>query len=111
MAAKSRKNFWGFSPDSLLSRHLTEQAGRRTASVVVHMGKKALTPKVWRTYFQESTASANALVRVSDGGEGVRMIVSPLAPLEIEADPRLKAHPSVRLRDAMGPMIATLERL
>lgn len=111
MAVKSDKNFWGFTRESLLVRTLADKVGKRHALVHVHMGKKADVPKGWASAFQETAKSANAGVRVSDSGEGVKILVSPLAPEEKETDARLKPVPEVRLREAMGGLIATLERL
>ncbi len=111
MAAKSEKNFWGFTRDSLLARQLADKPGKRHASVNVHMGKKADLPKAWTSAFQESVGSATSLLRVSDSGEGVKILVSPLAPAEIETDARLKAVPEVRLRESMGNLVSALERL
>jgi leucyl aminopeptidase len=111
MAAKTDKNFWGFTRESLLVRALGDKPGKRHAQVHVHMGKKADVPKGWASAFQDSAKSATAAVRVSDAGEGVKILISPLAPAETETDARLKPVPEVRLREAMGGLIATLERL
>lgn len=109
MAAKSEKNFWGLKHDSLLSRALTSKPGKRHAEVIVQTTKKAQPPSEWRRYFADG-GDASA-VRVSDGGEGVRVLVTPLAPSDVENDKRLIARATTRVRDAMGALISTLERL
>jgi len=113
MAAKTVKNFWGLSHEPLVIQHLQNEAaqGQKSAAVHVHLGKKALAPKPWKDDFKDTAATASTVIRVSDTAHKVRMIVSPLAANEIEHDPSLKTRVPARLRDAMGGMIAQLERL
>ncbi len=111
MPAHQRKKFWGFSRESILSRHLGLKAEGRSAEVLVHMGKKAVVPKEWREHFHDATGSATALVRVVDLADHPRILISPAAPSDVENDPRLKAKPTTRVRDAMGPLISQLERM
>lgn len=113
MAEKTRKNFWGLSRESLLSRHLQDggPGDKKPAHVFVHLGKKALVPKMWKDGFRETAGSATALLRVAESPAGVNLLVSPLAPNDPETDLRLKARPASRVRDAMGSMVSMLERL
>ncbi|NJM10263.1 MAG: hypothetical protein HC883_05230 [Bdellovibrionaceae bacterium] len=85
--------------------------GHKTASVHVHLGKKAVAPKPWKDDFKDTASTSSQVIRVSDTGNRVRMIVSPLAANEIEHDPALKSRLPARLRDAMGGVVAQLERL
>lgn len=111
MNAKSDKNSWGFSRESILVRHLADKPGKRHALVHVFMGKKAMVSKSWMASFVETTSSLTQALRISDTNEGLKILVSPLAPPETENDPRLKSTPKTRVRDYMGALISTLERL
>lgn len=110
-AAKSRVSHWGLTKQSLLARHLTEKPSGRVASVLVHAGKTAVLPKEWRERFPNISGANSALLRMVDGPGGPLILLSPLAAPEAETDPRLKARPTTRVRDAMGALISTLERL
>ncbi len=112
MAVKSAKKFWGLSHDPLVLQHVSTEAGagQKSASVIVHLGKRAIAPKIWKADFIDTDANASNVVRVSDTANRVKMLVSPLAGPENERDPALKSRAPARVRDAMGAVIATLER-
>jgi hypothetical protein len=113
MAVKSQKKFWGLSNVSLVEKHLEARpgAGRKTAHVYVHAGKKAVVPKAWRTEFKETANSASTVLRFAETQNGLKILVSPLAAAEAEVDPRLKTGAEARVRDAMGPLVSLFERL
>jgi leucyl aminopeptidase len=113
MAAKSQKKFWGLSNVSLVEQHLETRpgAGRKTAHVFVHAGKKAAVPKAWRTEFKETASSASTVLRFAETQNGLKVLVSPLAATEGEVDPRLKTSAEARVRDAMGPLLGLFDRL
>lgn len=106
MAAKSSQNYWGYRLGSRVTDLLKNPAKTgKSAEVQVRLDKK--TPKEWQAFFPDS----KAVVRVSETAERVRILVNPLALEEIEKDPRLKAAALTRIRDAMGGLWSTLERL
>jgi leucyl aminopeptidase len=113
MATRTGKNIWGFSRQSILSRYSGDRASKaqRVAEVIVHSGKKAVVGKEWRDQFHDTASSATALLRMSDSGRVIKILVSPLAVQESETDSRLKTAPAARIRDAMGPLLSALERL
>ncbi len=113
MAAKTAKNFWGLLHEPLVSQHLAPEAlaGQKTAKVLVHLGKKNAAPKEWKDAFVDSSSSVSSVLRVSDTANRVKMIVAPLAAAETERDPSLKTRLPARLRDALGSVVSTLERL
>lgn len=112
MALKTAKKFWGLSHDPLVLQHLSGEAGggQKSAKVIVHLGKKAVTPKPWKTEFVDTDANSSHVIRVSDTANHVKMLVTPLAAGENERDPALKSRVPARVRDAMGAVIAMLER-
>lgn len=113
MAAKTAKNFWGLTHEPLVLQHLSGEAGagQKSAKVIVHMGRKAVTPKPWKDEFVDTEANSTTVIRISDTANRVKMLISPLAPPDGERDPLLKSRPAVRIRDAMGSVVAHLERL
>jgi leucyl aminopeptidase len=113
VATKLSKNFWGLSHEPLVVQHLSNEAGsgQKSAKVIVHLGKKASAPKPWQAEFVDTAANATSMVRVSDSANRVKMLVSPLVTTEAESDPALKTRVPARLRDAMGLVVSTLERL
>ena len=51
------------------------------------------------------------MVRVADRAHSVVMLVSPLVANDSETETRLKSRPLSKIRDAMGAMVAQLEKL
>ncbi len=102
MAAKSRKkSFWGLEGGPLLNRYIKAEAkAGRTAAVSVEI---------------EKAKGAKQGLRIFDTGDeaadDVHVKVYPLATEDLEKDPALRAPVGVRVRDAMGPLVAALEKL
>lgn len=109
MAAKNAKNLWGLSKSSLVAQASKKKADQkqRKAYVRVTSDAKAGVPKDWRVHFGES---AKSVLRTADTAEALYVLISPLATDEIEVDDRLKTAALTRFRDAMGPLLQTLER-
>lgn len=113
MAAKLSKNLWGLSHESLTVQHLKSEAveGQKTAHVIVQMGRKSVVPKVWKEVFVDTPSTTTSVIRSSEYGHQVRMLVSPMVATEVEHDPALKTAPAARLRDALGTVVSQLERM
>lgn len=113
MRKKVEKTFWGFGHHSLLGAAVAHdvKAVARTAEVLIHLGGQASAPKAWKEFFVDTPSQAKSMIRTVDRGERVLILVSPLAGDEVERDPALKASRLTRIRDAMGPLMLTLERL
>jgi len=105
MATKSRKKpatekstskLWGWAGQSLVKAHLQDDRkdGQKAAHVHVQLSKKA----------------APAL-RTVEREDGVEIFINPLATAESEGDARLKSNTFVRVRDAVGASLGTLEKM
>ena len=95
MSKKTVKNRWGLEKGSLVERHLAASGkGARAVEVVVQTAKQA-----------------KSLARVYDRDEGARIVISPFAAEEVESDAGLKSPQHCRVRDAMGPLVSSLEKL
>ncbi|HMN70196.1 MAG TPA: hypothetical protein PKC28_16775, partial [Bdellovibrionales bacterium] len=107
MASKSTKNFWGLKHGSLLAGYLASRPEKgRNAHVIVQMNTK--TPKAWRDFFVD--VKAPGIVRLFDAKHEAWVLVCPMATADQETDPKLRAKPWARIRDAMGPVIAQIEK-
>jgi leucyl aminopeptidase len=95
MSKKTVKNQWGLEKGPLLDRYLSASATGREADVTVHAQKAKGAPPL----------------RVMDSDEGVRILVNPAASSDSEKDAALKTPIECRVRDAMGAVVANLEKL
>jgi leucyl aminopeptidase len=93
MAAKDG-NSWGWSTEPLLARFAGHASDGRQARVRVHLGK-----------------AAEELLRVSEGDGGPEILLAPRWTPEAETETRLKSSVNTRLREAMGALVTTLDRL
>ena len=109
MASKSRINSWGWTTQSALQKAMALKPEGRLAEVRVHLGKGALVPKAWAGDFFSGNDST--LLRIAERRESSRLLLSPLQLADPERDPKLKMSLKTRVRDAMGTLVATLERL
>lgn len=111
MAKNSPKLSLSWPTQSLLHLMTTvskPKSGRK-AFVHVQATTSASVPKKWsKDFFTNHNLSP---LRVSDGSDSVKLLVSPQLLQDIERNPRLKSTPSIKVRDGMGLLVSTLEKL
>ena len=113
MATKSANSKWGWSEDALLKKTLQTSVDRsdKWAEVWVQLGADAHVPAEWQADFKDTELQLQSAIRVADTNHGVRVFVSPRLPIEVEMDSRLQSSLIARVRDSMGALVATLEKL
>lgn len=97
---KKSSMFWGINQSPLVIQYLAATVKvEREAEVVVETSSKG-----------QKTGKTQSL-EVIDSGVKVNLTLRPLATEEIEIESKLKSTSWVRIRDAMGTLVANLERL
>jgi len=110
-AQKTKKLDFKWSESSRLEAHWADSPQSKQKCARVMVVASQTWPKDWRDMRAHDAEGGKPLgSRWLDCAEGVRLLLTPFEPAEGETESLLRAQSAVRVRDAMGPAVSSLEK-